>query len=358
MDSGNLHVVFLPCFAPGHMIPLVQLARLFAGRGVRSTIITTLHNAHAIDRGIAADGHPVNVHTITFPSSEVRLPTGVENIASAATAEAASAVIRGMMLLRPRMERSIRDLSPDCIFSDMFFPWTVELADELDIPRLYFHPSNFLHQSILYSLRVYGPQNEAKSESESFVVPGLPDKITMKRSQVSEHLKVKTSWSDVMEAIERSEKRSYGLVHNTFYEIEPAYVEHNKTFKGTKIFPIGPIFRFSKKGNDVVPEKHYCLSWLDGREPDSVVYVCFGSMVIFPDDQITEIAMALEECGRPFVWVVRKKDGEDVIGGMPEGFPERIEKENKGLILTGWAPQVGVNMIRYHVFFIQYTMRN
>ena len=37
MDSGgvNLHVVFLPSLAPGHMIPLVQLARIFAGRTTR-----------------------------------------------------------------------------------------------------------------------------------------------------------------------------------------------------------------------------------------------------------------------------------------------------------------------------------
>ncbi|KAJ9559282.1 hypothetical protein OSB04_013896 [Centaurea solstitialis] len=350
MDSGgiHLHVVFLHAFVPGHMIPLVQLARLFAGRGVRSTIITTFHNAltfqPSVDRGMAA-GHPLHVHLLNFPASELGLRAGVENVGAAATAEEVSAVLRSMILLQPQMEQTIRDLSPDCIFSDMFYTWTVDLADELNIPRLYFHPSNFLYQSVLHSLKVYGPHHEAKSESESFVVPGLPDKITMKRSEVSEHLKVKTSWGEVMEKVAQSEKRSYGLVHNTFYEIEPAYVEHNKTFKGTKIYPIGPLFQFFEKDDadtGGVPEKHGCLSWLDDRKPNSVIYACFGSMVRFPDAQITEIALALEECKRPFVWVVRKKVGEQVIGGMPEGFQERIEKENKGLILTEWAPQVEI----------------
>ncbi|KAJ9559280.1 LOW QUALITY PROTEIN: hypothetical protein OSB04_013894 [Centaurea solstitialis] len=353
MDSGsiNLHVVFLPCLAPGHTIPLVQLARLFAGRGVRSTIVTTFHNSltfqPSIDQDIAA-GIPLQVRLVTFPSSEVGLPPGVEHFGDAATKEAESAVMRGTLLLQPRMEQSIRDLSPDCIFSDMFHPWTVDLADELKIPRLYFHPSNFLHQSVVHTLRVYAPQNEAKSESESFVVPGLPDKITMKRSEIAEHLKVKTmsKWGEILKEVELSEKRSYGLVHNTFYEIEPAYVEHCKTFKGTKIWAIGPLFQFFKNNDDaatgVVPAKHDCLSWLDSQKPESVIYACFGSTVRFPDAQITEIALALEECKRPFVWVVRRKDGEVVIRGMPEGFQERIEKENKGLILTEWAPQVEI----------------
>ncbi|KAJ9559276.1 hypothetical protein OSB04_013890 [Centaurea solstitialis] len=215
----NLHVVFLPYFIPGHTIPLVQLARIFAGRGVRSTIITTLKNAltfqPSIDRDIAA-GNPINVHTITLASDEKR--------GTRATAEAVAAALRrDIMLLQPEMEQSIRDLAPDCIVSDMFFPWTVDLAHELKIPRLYFHPCNLFNESVIHSLKVHGPQNKVKSESESFVIPGLPDKITMKRSEVPEELKLKTSWSEIMEEIEQSKKRSYGLVYNTFYEIEPAY---------------------------------------------------------------------------------------------------------------------------------------
>ncbi|KAJ9559277.1 hypothetical protein OSB04_013891 [Centaurea solstitialis] len=78
------------------------------------------------------------------------------------------------------------------------------------------------------------------------------------------------------------------------------------------------------------------------RNLKSVIYAAFGSMVRFPDAQITEIALALEECKRPFVWVVRKKADEKEIEGMPEGFQERMEKGNKGLILTEWAPQVDI----------------
>nr|KAJ0188742.1 hypothetical protein LSAT_V11C900501650 [Lactuca sativa] len=239
------------------------------------------------------------------------------------------------------MEQLIRSLAADCIFSDMFFSWTADL----EIPRLLFYPSCFLYHSIFDSLKVYKPHEKVQSESESFVVPNLPDKIMMKMSQVSDLFKVKTQMGEMMETIKQSEKKSYGLVHNTFYEIEPDYADHYKKIKGTKIWHIGPLFQyFIRKdlSGDGTSEKHSCLKWLDSQKPKSVIYVCFGSMVKFPEAQITEIALALEESKQPFIWVVRKKVGDEEIGGMPEGFQERIKRENKGLIMTEWAPQVEI----------------
>ncbi|GJR00716.1 soyasapogenol B glucuronide galactosyltransferase-like protein [Tanacetum coccineum] len=297
-STENLHVIFVPFFASSHIIPLVHVARLFAARGVRSTIITTVHNAlifqTMVDRDIKT-GHPISVQTIDFPSSEVGLPKGIENVNSVKSPNMASAVYRGMMMLQKPMEQMIRDLVPDCIFSDMFFPWTVELAGELNIPR----------------------------------------------SQVSEHLKTKTGFGEMIEKIQESEKRSYGLVHNTLYEIEPDYVDHFKKIKGTKVWHIGPLFQFFNNDH-VLDDKYGCLNWLDQQNPKSVIYVCFGSMVKFPDAQITEIALALEQSEKPFIWVVRKGVDDEQIEGMPEGFEERVERENKGLVITGWAPQVEI----------------
>ncbi|KAI3677176.1 hypothetical protein L1987_86798 [Smallanthus sonchifolius] len=256
----------------------------------------------------------------------------------------AAAVFRGMMMLQTPMQQAIRHLAPDCIFSDMFFPCTVDLADELKIPRLLFYPSCFLYHSISHSLRAYKPHEKAESESESFVVPHLLDEITMKRSQVSEHFKTKTAFGEIIELILQSEKRSYGLVHNTFYELEPAYVDHFKKIKDTKVWHIGPLFQFfisENNCNNNLLGKHECLRWLDDQKPNSVIYGCFGSMVRFPEAQITEIALALEESKQPFIWVVGKT-GSEGIGGLPEGFEERVKRENKGLIITEWAPQVEI----------------
>lgn len=66
-------------------------------------------------------------------------------------------------------------------------------------------------------------------------------------------------------------------------------------------------------------------------------------MIRFPDTQLTEIALALEESEHPFVWVVNKigtfveKEDES---WLPEGFEERVNESNKGVIIRDWAPQV------------------
>ncbi|KAL4581078.1 hypothetical protein LXL04_017286 [Taraxacum kok-saghyz] len=334
------------------LVPIKQenkdyAARLFAAQGVRSTIIATVHNAlifkSSVDRDISA-GIPIAVQTITFPASEVGLPIGLESLNAATDLQMASKIYRGMLMLQTPIEQLIRNIAPDCIFSDMFFPWTADLADELKIPRLLFYPSCFLYHSVSHSLRVHEPHEKVKSESETFVVPDLPDEITMKRSQVSDHFKFKTPMGEIMKTIIQSENRSYGLVHNTFYEIEPAYVDHMKKIKGKdKIWHIGPLFKFflQKDSTGGGSEKHGCLRWLDSQNPKSVIFVCFGSMVKFPEAQITEIGLALEESNQPFIWVVRK-GGDESIGGLPEGFQKRIESENKGLIITDWAPQVEI----------------
>ncbi|KAM0065661.1 putative UDP-glucuronosyl/UDP-glucosyltransferase, UDP-glycosyltransferase family [Helianthus debilis subsp. tardiflorus] len=251
---------------------------------------------------------------------------GIKCMNTTPTPENAGAVIRGMMILQTTFEQVIRDLARDCIFSDMFFPWTVELADELNIPRLLFYPSCFLYHSISHSLRVYKPHESVNSESKSFVIPNLPDKIMMKRSQLSEHFKTKTRYGEFLETIQQSEKEV------TDWKV-----------KDTKMWHIGPLFQFfvGEGRENGVSDKHGCLSWLDDQKLNSVIFACFGSMVKFPEAQITEIALALEESKCPFIWVVGKM-GSEGIGGLPDGFEEIIKSKNIGLVITGWAPQVEI----------------
>ncbi|CAN1278415.1 Scopoletin glucosyltransferase [Linum perenne] len=97
---------------------------------------------------------------------------------------------------------------------------------------------------------------------------------------------------------------------------------------------------------------HECLSWLECREPNSVLYICFGSMSGVPDKQLLEIAAALEASMQSFIWVVKnfiwvvKKGDKQKEEWLPEGFEKRME--GKGLIIRGWAPQAaGVPMVTW-----------
>lgn len=75
---------------------------------------------------------------------------------------------------------------------------------------------------------------------------------------------------------------------------------------------------------------HECLSWLNSKEPNSVVYICFGSLCRLNKEQYLEIASGIEGSGYEFLWVVPEDDEEFCV--PKEGF-------KKGKMVRGWAPQ-------------------
>ncbi|KAH7564746.1 hypothetical protein JRO89_XS09G0018700 [Xanthoceras sorbifolium] len=80
-----------------------------------------------------------------------------------------------------------------------------------------------------------------------------------------------------------------------------------------------------------------CLKWLDRREPNSVVYVNYGSITVMTDQHLKEFAWGLANSGHSFLWVVRP----DVVMGtdsaiLPEEYFEEIK--DRGLIVS-WCPQ-------------------
>jgi len=78
-----------------------------------------------------------------------------------------------------------------------------------------------------------------------------------------------------------------------------------------------------------------CMEWLNSKEPNSVVYLSFGSLVILKEDQMLELAAGLKQSGRFFLWVVRETETHK----LPRNYVEEIGE--KGLIVS-WSPQLDV----------------
>ena len=138
-------MLFLPFLTPSHMVPLFQIARLFAARGQHVTFVTTPANASNLRLTTdldAASGHPISLHIIPFPSKEVGLPDGLESFTSITNNfSRREQLFQAFLLLRPKIEELILRRRPDCIVADMFYPWTAYLG----IPRLQFHVSSLFH---------------------------------------------------------------------------------------------------------------------------------------------------------------------------------------------------------------------
>ncbi|KAL3514461.1 hypothetical protein ACH5RR_027178 [Cinchona calisaya] len=352
MESARLHVLFLPFFTPSHMIPCVNAAKLFAAQGVKVTILSTKYNTllfqSSIDQALEL-GQEISVHNLKFPSAEMGIPEGIENLSAATTLDLLGKVYAAILQLQNVMEEVVEEISPHCIVSDMFYPWTVELAEKMKIARILLYLSSFISHCLTHNLEKYESYKSVKSDSESFLIPDLPDKIEMKRSQLEGYLKEETPFTKVIKSVKDSENRSFGLVFDNFYEFEPQYADYLAKIRGIRRYwTIGPLFYFSNKvgkSDKIADVNDSCLNWLDTQGANEVLYVSFGSITKFSNAQLNEIALALEDSNQPFIWVVRKKENDQENqqeSWLPDGFEERITKENKGFIIRGWAPQLKI----------------
>lgn len=80
------------------------------------------------------------------------------------------------------------------------------------------------------------------------------------------------------------DKESYGVIFNSFEELEPAYVEQYKN-KRDKVWCIGPVSLCIKseldkaqRGNISVIDENECVTWLDKFGKCSVLCACLGSV--------------------------------------------------------------------------------
>ncbi|XP_057522581.1 UDP-glucose flavonoid 3-O-glucosyltransferase 7-like [Amaranthus tricolor] len=350
--SEQLHIIFLPYMAPGHMIPMVDIARVFVSHSnIKATIITTPTNASSMS-SIKFE-HKITFLTTPLPLKDVGLPEGCENLVSASTRDITFKLFRAIEMLHPKLESMLVDNKPDVIVSDYLYPWTVDVANRLGIPRLAFSGSCFFNNCISHNLEKFRPHDRIESESQEFVVPNLPDAINLTRSQLQDIVKGKTSFNALFERLKEAEKNSFGVLMNSFYELEHDYADYCRKEMGIKSWQIGPLFLFNKSITSSID--HNCMQWLDSKMPKSVLYICFGSLTRFTKSQHTEMANALKDSGCFFIWVlgkVLKSNDNDQTKEvteewwLPDWFEEIITmKENGdrlGFVIKGWAPQVPI----------------
>ncbi|KAJ4723651.1 Glycosyltransferase [Melia azedarach] len=348
--ANKLHFALIPFMAPGHMIPMIDIAKLLAQRGVIVTIFTTPVNAArfkpSLDRAIES-GLQIQILQLQFPSVETTgLPKGCESTDMMPSLGLGSNFFAGVEFLREEIEKLFGELKPkpNCIISDMCLPYTTEIAAKFNIPRIIFHGVGcfcLMCYNNLYASKVL---ETVTSESEYFVIKGLPDKVEFTKPQV---VSLEPQMKTLKKKMEPAELATYGVIVNSFEELEPAYVKEYKKIKQDRVWCIGPVSLHNKdyldkaeRGNKASVDEHKCLNWLDSKNPSSVIYVCLGSLCNLIPSQMIELALGLEASNRPFIWVIR--DGETSKEmqkwSVEDGFEERIK--GRGIVIWGWAPQV------------------
>ncbi|GAY55402.1 hypothetical protein CUMW_164020 [Citrus unshiu] len=349
-EASQVHFLLLPYLAPGHLIPMFDIARLLAQHGAIVTIVTTPVNAARFKTVIARaikSGLQIRLIEIQFPWQEAGIPEGCENCDLLPTTDFAR-FMKSLHMLQQPFENLFKEktLKPCCIISDMCFPWTVDTAAKFNVPRIIFHGFSCFCLFCHHLLGVSKVHENVTSDSEYFNIPGLPDHIEFTKVQLLIS-KRDDDRKELREQILAADKKTYGAIINTFEELESPFIENYKKAKQGKVWCIGPASLCNKEPIDKaergktasidVPE---CLTWLDSQQPSSVVYVCLGSICNLPSSQLIELGLGLEASNKPFVWVIRGGSKLEALEKwlVQENFEERIK--GRGLLIRGWAPQV------------------
>ncbi|KAI3822550.1 hypothetical protein L1987_10141 [Smallanthus sonchifolius] len=351
-QPNQLHFLVIPMGSPGHYIPTIDMAKLLAQHGVRVTIVTTpvntLRFGSILDQAIQS-GLPICFLEFPFSYNEFGLPEGCESIDDLPYMGLTRALMQAYASLQKRVEQYIENLNrmPNCIIADTFLLWPGETAKKFQIPRIIFDGMNCFTQMcnhVLYLSKVY----ETVGESEPFVLPGLPDRIELTRSQLPFAFNPKLKGiNDFNEKLRVSESEAFGVVVNSFEELEQGYVDEYKKDKGDKVWCIGPLSLCYKDESEKVQRgkkssinKHECLKWLDSQEKGSVIYACLGSISRVEPAQLIELALALESSKRPFIWVVRAGHKTEKIENWIDEVDFEERTKDRGLLIRGWAPQL------------------
>ncbi|MCE5166696.1 hypothetical protein HAX54_024316 [Datura stramonium] len=252
-------------------------------------------------------------------------------------------------MLETQVEELLQDLKPsppNYLISDMCFPWTTKVSKRINIPRIVFHGICSFSLLCLHNLRDGKLLESISSDTEYFSVLGLPEKVEVIKAQLKALVDPSNAeCREFGDRMKEAEDQAYGILVNSFEELEPESVQGVKMAKGKKVWTISPVSLCNKerldkvkRGNKASINEHHCLNYLDSREPDSVLFVCLGSLSRLPKSQMIKLALGLESSKRPFIWVVRHISDEFRKWLNEENFEERVQKQ--GILIHGWAPQV------------------
>ncbi|KAK6919795.1 UDP-glucuronosyl/UDP-glucosyltransferase [Dillenia turbinata] len=354
----KVELVFVPAMGMGHLVSMVGLAKLLIARDDRISITILIMTSPLDPLG---SNYTKSLSSSSSSSARIRfvhLPPMLEQPSPKSITffidfiEAHKPLVRDAVYQFTRSDSNPTRLAGFVV--DMFCSIMIEVASEFGLPSYVFFTSgavcldHFLHTQRLHYEGNVDLVELAESGGElkqASLLNPLPAKLC---PSVGKH---KVAGPRFMFSNARRFFKAKGILINTFEELESHALEsfYNGAIESPPVYPVGPILgpadnnRCSNQYGDI-------MCWLDSQPHSSVVFLCFGSMGSFGQDQVREIARGLELINQRFLWSLRRPPPKDEMGMgptdyenveevLPEGFLHRTAKIGK---VIGWAPQVDV----------------
>nr|POF23408.1 hydroquinone glucosyltransferase [Quercus suber] len=297
------HIALLPSPGMGHLIPLVEFAKLLLHH----------HDFH-ITCIIPTTGSPSKAMKEVLQA----LPTSIDHVfLPLVNLEDLKGAKPGLQIALT-MTRSLPSLH------------ALDVAKELNVSPYIFYSTN----AMVFSLVLHLPKLDETVSCEYRDLPEpvkLPGCIPIHSRDLIDPMQDRTSeWYKMFLLRAKQMRLAEGIFINTFMELDGnAITALEEETKNLSLYTIGPIIQ-SGSSNPV--EGGATLSY----------------------DQMNELALGLELSKQKFLWVVRSPNNElanaayladqtldnNPLSFLPKGFIERTKEQ--GLVVPSWAPQAQV----------------
>ncbi|KAL6010938.1 hypothetical protein ACLOJK_001381 [Asimina triloba] len=340
MENKKLHIVLFPWLAFGHMIPYLELAKSLAQMGHRISFLSTPRNIDRLLPNVPRDLQPqLHFVKLTPPAIE-GLPEDAQS-----TNDVPFHQIPLIVKLQDGMEGPVRAFIqnnplPDWIFFDIFHYWAPAVATDYGIPSVLF--------SILTAMThcFFGPPSallenrEGPSPRQLTAQPSwipFPTNIAWRCNDAVRHAQATSRITSVTgitmnHRLGEASQGCHVAAVRSCIDFEPEWIPLLAQLLQKPVFPVGLLSPSVTETSSEIDEPWAFQEWLDKQNPESVVYVAFGSEWQFNRDQAHECAFGLELSELPFFWTYR---GDPDL--LPTGFEERTK--GRGLVHMGWATQ-------------------
>ncbi|CAI9269244.1 unnamed protein product [Lactuca saligna] len=347
------HVVFVPYPAQSHIKCMLKLARLLHHKGVHITFVNTeVNHKQLLNSGgpNSLDGEP-GFQFKTIPDG---VPEGTPNFMYAVTASILVNFLDPFLDLMRRLESPLT-----CILADGIMPFTVEAAEKLKVPIMHFWTFAACAFMGYYQAPVLIEKGLIPFKDESCftngyldtVIDSIPGLEGFRLKDLPGFIRTTNpndeTYNFCIECIKATRKVSNIIIH-TFEELESNVI---KAFKSMipHVYTIGPLElllnptkledetkKLDIKGYSLWKEEDGCLKWLQSKEPHSVVYVNFGSLISVSLEQLLEFGWGLANSNHYFLWVIRP----DLVIGESASFPRELQELiNERGFIASWCSQ-------------------
>ncbi|KAF8041582.1 hypothetical protein BT93_A0238 [Corymbia citriodora subsp. variegata] len=274
----HAELVFVPSPGMGHLVSMIEMAKLLINRDPRLSITVLVmklpfdSDVDSYTNSLATSMAAARIRFVHLPreDTEVEISSGnfIEHVIESN---------------KPHVKRIVAELARSSasltrrlmgFVLDMFCTTMIDLADELGVPSYVFFTLSTAFLGLMLHLQLLQDEHrvditEFKDSASELDFPSFTNPLPAK---------VLPTLVLVKDAVRM-------------------FLEHARRMRATKGI-VG--------GDDV-------MEWLDEQPPSSVVFLCFGSRGSFGEDQVKEIACALERSGHRFLWSLRlpPQDGEN-----------------------------------------------